>query len=144
MSPICRKDIEESNALIVLHHLPGRDGARNYAAELAEGAPLALQAQKELLAAMESLPLHNEDGAGGNHAYVPWWLYQEQLAGKLGFARGYHIEFTTGRQAPNLNVANPAAPGYGRAFKEDLRRTYGSFVGFSGRISPNATAGELL
>ena len=27
----------------------------------------------------------------------PWWLYQEQHAGKLGFARGYHIEFGSGR-----------------------------------------------
>ena len=33
--------------------------------------------------ALENLPLHNEDGAGGAHAYVPWWLYREQLAGKL-------------------------------------------------------------
>ena len=82
--------------------------------------------------AFENLPVHNEDGAGA-HVYVPWWLYRQQQAGKLDFARGYHIEFTTGRQAPNLNVAGPAAPGYGRAFKEDLRRTYGSFVGFSGR-----------
>ena len=82
--------------------------------------------------AFENLPVHNEDGAGA-HVYVPWWLYRPQHAGKLDFARGYHIEFTTGRQAPNLNVAGPAAPGYGRAFKEDLRRTYGSFVGFSGR-----------
>ncbi len=82
--------------------------------------------------AFENLPVHNEDGAGA-HVYVPWWLYRQQHAGKLDFARGYHIEFTTGRQAPNLNVAGPAAPGYGRAFKEDLRRTYGSFVGFSGR-----------
>ena len=31
--------------------------------------------------ALENLPLHNEDGAGGGHAYVPWWLYKEQLAG---------------------------------------------------------------
>jgi choline dehydrogenase-like flavoprotein len=82
--------------------------------------------------AFENLPVHNEDGAGA-HVYVPWWLYGPQRAGKLDFARGYHIEFTTGRQAPNLNVAGPAGPGYGKAFKEELRRTYGSFVGFAGR-----------
>ncbi|HEY5228028.1 MAG TPA: GMC family oxidoreductase, partial [Opitutaceae bacterium] len=45
---------------------------------------------------LESLPPHNEDGAGGLHVYSPWWLYQEQAAGKLGFARGYHIEFASG------------------------------------------------
>ena len=42
--------------------------------------------------ALENLPPHNEDGAGGDHFYSPWWLYKEQKAGKLDFARGYHIE----------------------------------------------------
>ena len=49
---------------------------------------------------LESLPPHNEDGAGGGHVYVPWWLYKEQAAGKLGFARGYHVEFGTGKMMP--------------------------------------------
>ena len=56
--------------------------------------------------ALENLPLHNEDGAGGAHAYVPWWLYKEQLAGKLGFARGYHIEFGSGRHMPGMGVTS--------------------------------------
>ena len=34
---------------------------------------------------LENLPPHNEDGADGGHMYSPWWLYKEQLAGKLGF-----------------------------------------------------------
>jgi len=84
---------------------------------------------------LESLPLHNEDGAGGGHAYVPWWLYQD--AGKLGFARGYHIEFGGGRQMPGMGTGAglDALTGgsYGRQFKEDARRYYGSFVGFAGR-----------
>ena len=29
---------------------------------------------------LENLPPHNEDGAGGAHAYIPFWLYREQLA----------------------------------------------------------------
>ena len=37
---------------------------------------------------------------GGEHVYSPWWLYKEQLAGKLGFARGYHVEIGTGRGMP--------------------------------------------
>jgi hypothetical protein len=45
---------------------------------------------------LENLPLHNEDGAGGDHVYAPWWLYKEQHAGKLDFPRGYHIEFASG------------------------------------------------
>jgi choline dehydrogenase-like flavoprotein len=86
---------------------------------------------------LENLPIHNEDGAGGNHVYVPWWLYREQHAGKLDFARGYHIEFQTGRQMPGLGAASAVAGltegSYGRQFKEDARRYYGSFVGFAGR-----------
>jgi choline dehydrogenase-like flavoprotein len=84
---------------------------------------------------LENLPLHNEDGAGGNHVYVPWWLYKD--AEKLGFARGYHIEFETGRQMPTLGAAQGleslTGGTYGRQFKEDARRYYGSHVGFSGR-----------
>ena len=86
---------------------------------------------------MENLPPHNEDGAGGNHAYVPWWLYKEQLAGKLGFARGYHIEFGGGRQMPGFGTGAGLEAftrgSYGRQFKEDARRYYGSFMWFAGR-----------
>ena len=86
---------------------------------------------------LENVPIHNEDGAGGNHVYVPWWLYKEQLAGKLGFARGYHIEFGTGRRMPGMGVTSGMTDltngSYGRKFKEDARRYYGSFVGFAGR-----------
>ncbi len=85
--------------------------------------------------ALENLPLHNEDGAGGDHVYVPWWLYKD--AAKLGFARGYHIEFQTGRGMPGMGAASGLDAwtdgSYGRQFKEDARRYYGSRVGFSGR-----------
>jgi choline dehydrogenase-like flavoprotein len=86
---------------------------------------------------LESLPPHNEDGADGGHMYAPWWLYREQLAGKLGFARGYHIEFGGGRRMPSLGTAAGiewlTGGSYGRKFKEDARRYYGSFVRFDGR-----------
>jgi choline dehydrogenase-like flavoprotein len=86
---------------------------------------------------LESLPPHNEDGASGGHMYSPWWLYKEQLAGKLGFARGYHIEFGGGRLMPSLGTAAGiewlTGGSYGRKFKEDARRYYGSFIGFDGR-----------
>jgi len=86
---------------------------------------------------LESLPPHNEDGASGGHMYSPWWLYKEQLAGKLGFARGYHVEFGGGRNMPSLGTAAGiewlTGGSYGRKFKEDVRRYYGSFVGFDGR-----------
>lgn len=86
---------------------------------------------------LENLPLHNEDGADGGHMYSPWWLYKEQLAGKLGFARGYHIEFGGGRRMPGLNTGAGlewlTGGSYGHKFKQDVRRYYGSFVGFAGR-----------
>ena len=85
---------------------------------------------------LESLPPHNEDGAGGLHVYSPWWLYQEQAAGKLGFARGYHIEFASGKGMPGYAPYLADAGGrtsFGPKLKEEARRYYGSHIGFSGR-----------
>jgi choline dehydrogenase-like flavoprotein len=84
---------------------------------------------------LEDLPPHNEDGADGLHLYTPWWLYKE--AAKLGFARGYHIEFGGGRTMPDFSTGADlqwlTGGSYGRKFKEDVRRYYGSFVYFAGR-----------
>jgi choline dehydrogenase-like flavoprotein len=85
---------------------------------------------------LENLPPQNEDGAGGIHIYSPWWLYQQQKAGKLDFARGYHIETGSGRRMPSVGSMGSMsgfAGGYGRKLKEDMRRYYGSFIGLSGR-----------
>jgi len=69
--------------------------------------------------------------------YAPWWLYPQQRAGKLGFARGYHIEFGGGRGMPGPNTLAGiewlTGGSYGKQLKEDARRYYGSFVGFDGR-----------
>jgi choline dehydrogenase-like flavoprotein len=94
----------------------------------------SVQGQVPLL---EGLPPQNEDGASGHAVYAPWWLYQEQHAGRLDFARGYHIEIGTGRHMPGMGTMEGAewltGGSYGRRFKEDARRFYGSFVGFDGR-----------
>jgi choline dehydrogenase-like flavoprotein len=92
--------------------------------------------------ALEGLPPHNEDGAGGAHFYVPWWLYQEQKAGKLDFPRGYHIEMGGSRGMPSGGNPVPedlSGGSYGKKFKEDARRYYGTSVGFScrGEMIPN-------
>ncbi|TQV66734.1 GMC family oxidoreductase [Exilibacterium tricleocarpae] len=96
------------------------------------GAGLSAQ-----IPALENLPPHNEEGADGMHMYMPWWLYKEQLAGKLNFARGYHIEIGGGKRMPGAGAFNgmEAVTGgaYGQAFKEACRRYYGSHVYFSGR-----------
>ena len=42
------------------------------------------------------MPPHNEDGVGGMHLYMPWWLDNK----KLDFPRGYHIEIWGGRGMP--------------------------------------------
>jgi choline dehydrogenase-like flavoprotein len=103
------------------------------------GADLSGQAPR-----LEALPPHNEDGAGGEHLYSPWWLYGKKNTEKLGFARGYHIEFNTGRRQPGFGTARGletlTGGSYGAAFKADVRRYYGSFLDFSGRgeMIPNA------
>jgi choline dehydrogenase-like flavoprotein len=85
---------------------------------------------------LEDLPLHNEDGASPGHVYIPWWLYKENLADKLDFPRGYHIEVVGGRQMPSLDIGigmeSLTHGGYGRKFKDEMRRYYGSFVYFDG------------
>jgi choline dehydrogenase-like flavoprotein len=85
---------------------------------------------------LEGLPPHNDDGAGGSHVYAPWWLYQQQHAGKLDFARGYHIEIGAERAMPSVGYVaslTQHAQGYGRHFKEEMRRYFGSLVGMAGR-----------
>ena len=88
-------------------------------------------------------PAHNEDGVGGMHIFMPWWLDNR----KLDFPRGYHIEPGGGRRMPNFGFMGgihnytgitgsgqpPPGPGYGATLKDDYRRFYGAMVGFSGR-----------
>jgi choline dehydrogenase-like flavoprotein len=77
---------------------------------------------------------HNEEGVGGGHVYMPWWLDNA----KLDFPRGYHIEVWGGLAPPSYGFMGgiqryPDAGGYGRKLKDDYRRFYGSTIGFSGR-----------
>jgi choline dehydrogenase-like flavoprotein len=77
---------------------------------------------------------HNEDGVGGAHLYMPWWLDNRAL----GFPRGYHIELSGGRRAPQFGFMSGiqrfnGVGGYGRSLKDDYRRCYGSTVNFAGR-----------
>ena len=86
--------------------------------------------------ALENLPPHNEDGAGGPHFYIPWWNYKDQLAGKFNFARGYHVEFNGTRAMPGGHspLGDDLAKGaYGTKYKEEARRYYGSAVGYTCR-----------
>ena len=84
---------------------------------------------------------HNEDGVGGMHVYMPWWLDNK----KLDFPRGYHIEVGGGLGAPGYGFMGgiagyPGGGGYGKSLKDDYRKYYGATIGFSGRgeMLPNA------
>ena len=89
------------------------------------------------LPVMQDLPPRNEDGVGGMHMYMPWWLYKQQKGGKLPFARGYHIEFNGGRTLPDPYTLSGSevmlGGGYGLDLKKNLRKLYGSDVSFAGR-----------
>ncbi|HEX9704093.1 MAG TPA: GMC family oxidoreductase [Gemmatimonadales bacterium] len=77
---------------------------------------------------------HNEDGVGGLHVYMPWWLDNA----KLDFPRGYHIEVWGGLRVPSYGFMGgiqryPGSGGYGQKLKDDYRKLYGATIGFSGR-----------
>jgi len=89
------------------------------------------------------MPAHNEDGTGGMHLFMPWWLDNK----KLNFPRGYHIEIGGGRDMPGYGFGSGIqfAPGgtgggYGAKLKAEYRRYFGASVGFAGRgeMVPNA------
>src|SRR5581483_11886826 len=67
-SGVVGRNLTDSTGLTVQAHIP----------KMADGVP------------------HNEDGTGGSHLYMPWWLDNR----KLDFPRGYHIELNGGRRAP--------------------------------------------
>ena len=84
-------------------------------------------------AMMDHVP-HNDDGVGGMHVYMPWWLDNA----KLDFPRGYHIEVWGGWRQPGAGFMGgihryPPGGGYGASLKNDYRRYYGATIGFDGR-----------
>ena len=82
---------------------------------------------------------YNEDGVGGMHVYSPWWLDNK----KLDFPRGYHIEVWGGLSTPaygfgfdttHLNdLVGGVSGGYGDKLRTDVRKFFGSTIGFGGR-----------
>jgi len=85
---------------------------------------------------------HNEDGVGGMHVYMPWWLDNKTL----DFPRGYHLEPWGGLRQPAYGfmsgIERFGSGGYGAALKRDYRRYYGTVVGFycRGEMIPNANS----
>jgi choline dehydrogenase-like flavoprotein len=97
-----------------------------------------------LVPSLEDLPPHNCDGVGGMHVYMPWWNYEKQLRNQMPFARGYHIELGGGRGMPGPSDFDGSemftGGGYGVELKRNIRRIYGSFLGFAcrGEMIPNS------
>jgi choline dehydrogenase-like flavoprotein len=84
-------------------------------------------------ALMDHVP-HNEDGVGGMHVYMPWWLDNK----KLDFPRGYHIEVYGGMGQPGAGFGGgiqryTEGGGYGKDLKAQYRKYFGATIGFDGR-----------
>lgn len=86
---------------------------------------------------LEDLPPHNEDGLSSAHVYVPWWGLKDAKAGRLKFAKGYHLEIWGGRGEPGDGISGGveafAPSAWGKRLKREARRYYGTFVGLSQR-----------
>lgn len=89
--------------------------------------------------ALEGRPIYNESGAHGLHAYIPFWLYKEQAAGRLDFPRGYHVEIGGGFGEPDINGYG-GFDGYGAGLRGQVRQRYGARIGLTqrGEMTPNA------
>jgi choline dehydrogenase-like flavoprotein len=77
---------------------------------------------------------HNEDGVGGMHVFMPWWVDNKTL----DFPRGYHIEVGGGLEQPGYGFMDDvmhrvSKGGYGKALKQEYRHLYGATVYFAGR-----------
>ncbi|KQM89195.1 GMC family oxidoreductase [Sphingomonas sp. Leaf22] len=81
-------------------------------------------------------PRYNEDGIGGQHIYIPFWLYGQQHRGELDFARGYHFEIN-GRFGIPPDAALPST--WGPALKQAVRERSGATIGLvlRGEMIPN-------
>jgi choline dehydrogenase-like flavoprotein len=83
--------------------------------------------------ALEGMPIHDSDGMGGMHVYVPWWEWNKP---NKAFPRGYHIEIGGGYGMPGVGTFAGVcrrSEGYGAKLKEAIQKDYGTWVGLSGR-----------
>ncbi|GAA0735134.1 GMC family oxidoreductase [Sphingomonas japonica] len=86
--------------------------------------------------ALADRPRYNEDGIGGQHIYIPFWLYEQQKRGELDFARGYHFEIG-GRFGIPPAAALPRT--WGAGLKQAVRSASGATIGLTlrGEMIPN-------
>lgn len=86
--------------------------------------------------ALADRPRYNEDGIGGQHIYIPFWLYKEQKNGTLDFPRGYHFEIG-GRFGIPPAAALPRV--WGAGLKKAVRSASGATISLTlrGEMIPN-------
>lgn len=87
---------------------------------------------------LENRPIYNESGAHGLHAYIPFWLYKEQAAGRLDFPRGYHVEIGGGFGEPGIGGYG-GYDGYGAGLRAQVKQRYGARISLTqrGEMAPN-------
>jgi choline dehydrogenase-like flavoprotein len=79
------------------------------------------------------MKIHDSDGMGGMHVYVPWWEWNKP---NKAFPRGYHIEIGGGYGMPGVGAFTGVCrreEGYGSKLKEAIKKDYGTWVGLAGR-----------
>jgi choline dehydrogenase-like flavoprotein len=83
---------------------------------------------------MTGIPRYDDDGMGGMHMYIPWWLLPDRK--NKDFPRGYHIEIGGGMPMPGIGEFSGTCErheGYGLPLKKAIYEEYGTWVGLAGR-----------
>ena len=126
----------ETTRLLLNSGESGR-GLANFSGELGRNLTDSTGASfRAYIPALADRPRYNEDGIGGQHIYIPFWLYQQQKRGELDFARGYHFEIG-GRFG--IPPADAVPRVWGSALKKAVRSASGATIQLTlrGEMIPN-------
>jgi choline dehydrogenase-like flavoprotein len=122
---------------LLLNSGEGGRGLANSSGELGRNLTDSTGASfRAYIPALADRPRYNEDGIGGQHIYIPFWLYQQQKRGELDFARGYHFEIG-GRFG--IPPADAVPRVWGAALKRAVRTASGATIQLTlrGEMIPN-------
>lgn len=122
---------------LLLNSGEGRAGLANSSGQLGRNLTDSTGARfSAYIPSLADRPRYNEDGIGGQHIYIPFWLYEQQKRGELDFARGYHFEIG-GRFGIPPAAALPRA--WGPSLKQAVRSASGATVAMAlrGEMIPN-------
>jgi choline dehydrogenase-like flavoprotein len=128
---------ETSRLLLNSGDRPGAVGLANSSGQLGRNLTDSTGASfRAYIPGLADRPRYNEDGIGGQHMYIPFWLYQQQKRGELDFPRGYHFEL-----GGRFDVPSPAVLPrvWGPALKKAVRSASGATIAMvlRGEMIPN-------